>query len=703
MKKIYTKRNVQGVAKEQYNPRKLGALAVALGILLMSLCSCTVQEHTSEADTRMVGIGKQEKEYIEEKYGIADDVILARETGHTEKTSGGYQIIRTKEILDGSHDGVVFCKEIRPQEAEKGIICVYLEQTESQNIELHADFIRESFAWIDWLLVMPSFDEKYIRDYAIIKDNYFMNIRLAEEKFTEGDFRYKEEITVYDNNTSEQRYKITREVADGGMQFFCLDVGTRNLVYTQSTNYIADEAELVSSQKEFCNQVNDLLDTELDGVITLQEFSWENRWDSTFSINETVAENSMVVVDYAFAPPTVDEKGDTITNIVITINDTGRNPADVAYAKPEQPEEFEKSVENEADAIKDISPAVTWNDPAWETVVREMIGKEEGDITVNDARKVTEIFNLNGDYIKDFSDLQKLPNLEKLSMQNCTDEQLQQLVQFADLQELSLYDGTLKDISPLAVITGLTKLALRGNDISDLSPIVGLVHLTELDVSDNPLNGISDLAGLTNLTKLNLEYSSVYDLTALAEMTKLMELDLSYTMVENLTPLAGLRDLTVLNLEDTEVQDISPLSGLTKLTELNLRYDEVSDYTPLAMFVNLKSLDLHDNIGSDLSPLSGLTNLKDLDVSDLSCSNFSPLSGLKNLENLDVSYNGVVDITPLASLIQMKKLDLSHNHIENLAPLTNMEALESLTIIGTEIEDDSAMKEIQGRLKWFTQ
>lgn len=339
MEKTYREHNISCAMKQKDKWHRFGALAAALGLLLLSLCSCSVEEKVSETDTRMVGISKQEKAYIAEKYGMADEVILARKTRHTEKTSGGYQVTEVNEILDGSHDGAVFCKSIHPKTAEQGNVCVHLEQTESQYINLHAVCMQNSYVRLNSLLVMPLYNEKYIRDYVIVQDDYFMNIRLSEEEFTEDDFRYNEEITVYDTNTAEERYQITREVADNGMQLFCLNMDAQHLVYAEGVNYIADEVEFVSSQKEFCDKVNTFLDTELDGVITLQEFSWENRWDHTFRMNEAITENSMVSVDYAYAQPTIDEKGDEITNMVIAINDTTRNPADVIYAKPEKLED----------------------------------------------------------------------------------------------------------------------------------------------------------------------------------------------------------------------------------------------------------------------------------------------------------------------------------------------------------------------------
>lgn len=174
--------------------------------------------------------------------------------------------------------------------------------------------------------------------------------------------------------------------------------------------------------------------------------------------------------------------------------------------------------------------AVTFSDPALETLMRATLGKPEGDISVLEAQAVTRL-DLSYEwqaYLPEGTKIEKIDGLES----------------FSNLEYLDLSSHAISNVSALAGLTKLTFLSLR----------------------DNP---IGDLGGLENLTNLKV-------------------LDLSGSMAEDYRPLAGLASLETLKLENSTITEITPLTSLTSLRNLSLANSAVEDYSALlSIYANL--------------------------------------------------------------------------------------------------------------------
>ena len=199
---------------------------------------------------------------------------------------------------------------------------------------------------------------------------------------------------------------------------------------------------------------------------------------------------------------------------------------------------------------------VVFADPLLESMVREAIGKSEGDITIEEAEAVTEL---------------------KLSI---------------DWQQAPAEGSQIKDISGLENFTNLENLELHFHAITDISPLEGLVKLNSLSLGGNPVADISPLAGLTNLGWLTLFNCQAQDYTPLANLTGLDGLLMDYSTISDASVLSGLTQLWWLGLADTQVSDVSPLSTLVNLTKLQLAGCPITDYSPLAeIYTNLEEAD----------------------------------------------------------------------------------------------------------------
>ncbi|MDP3446775.1 MAG: leucine-rich repeat domain-containing protein [Eubacteriales bacterium] len=198
---------------------------------------------------------------------------------------------------------------------------------------------------------------------------------------------------------------------------------------------------------------------------------------------------------------------------------------------------------------------IVFDDDALEALVREAIGKPEGDITVANAEQVTELelsqmgVDKNQPYIHNLSALQHFKNLTYLGLgyavQNANDSLLP------------------VDLSPLAGLTKLESLQMGGLVIDDLSALSGLHNLMSLTVfnGEQPLD-LMPLAGLTNLQALTLRNNQIVDVSALGGLDKLIYLDLEGNQISDVTPLAGLTGLNRLFLSGNPISDYSALAAV---------------------------------------------------------------------------------------------------------------------------------------------
>ena len=195
-----------------------------------------------------------------------------------------------------------------------------------------------------------------------------------------------------------------------------------------------------------------------------------------------------------------------------------------------------------AEAVAADAPqgSYTFVEPAVEAAVREVLGKETGDITYEDLLGITEL-DVSLAKLTNVEDFQYMPHLTKLVLRHNKIDDLSPLVGLTNLSELDLYSNEISDLSPLAGLTNLTNLELTGNNISDLSPLAGLTNLVSLGLNSNHISDLSPLAGLTNLTELFLWYNSISDISPLSGLTNLSNLRLSGNNITDFSPIDGLK------------------------------------------------------------------------------------------------------------------------------------------------------------------
>ncbi len=152
------------------------------------------------------------------------------------------------------------------------------------------------------------------------------------------------------------------------------------------------------------------------------------------------------------------------------------------------------------------------------------------------------------------------------------------------LGKLSARSANVRNLAALAKLPHLRSLSLGGNDIRNISPLAKLRKLHTLSLFDNALENIAPLEQLVDLKILSLNYNNISDIRPLSKLTKLEELHLAGNAILDIQPLEGLDKLFRLNLSSNQLRLIRPLMNLPALRFLSLDRNPVEDCPPEIAF-----------------------------------------------------------------------------------------------------------------------
>ena len=350
--------------------------------------------------------------------------------------------------------------------------------------------------------------------------------------------------------------------------------------------------------------------------------------------------------------------------------------------------------------------AVLFDDPVLEQVIRQALGRMEGEVFTNEMERLTYLGTGH--------------NYERDPAPGTRVQSIQALTACKNLEALELNFNNISDISPLAGLTMLTTAELGGNPIQDVNPLAGLINIQVLKLFNCQADDYAALANLVNLKELYLELSTISDLSPLSGLSKLETLALNETAVTRVEPLQNLTSLRVLMLSGNSITDFRPLKTLAKnLVEMDFDPDEVQ--APIrfsdpalekavrramgipegeittGMAKDLKELyaDLSTGSGDEMYTLDDLKyfiQLENLSVKGQPVSDISPLEGLKKLKMLNLEDTNAQDISVLAELENLEILNLRNTPVDDLTPIAGLGHLFGLHLSGTQVQDFSSVK-----------
>lgn len=210
-------------------------------------------------------------------------------------------------------------------------------------------------------------------------------------------------------------------------------------------------------------------------------------------------------------------------------------------------------------------------DTGFEKAVRKSLNTNDRELynfMLDSVRKIT----LDGNEVKDLSDLAKLPHLSELVMTNYNYKDINSYTQLIgslkNLRVLHIDGGNIKDISFIKNLTYLQDVDLSNETLADLRPFDNLMDIKTLALVGDYITDFSPLSNMKKLIYLNIEDNKASNLDCLKTCTALQDIRLgaNYPLmnVDFLKALPALRFVNLsLGLPFTDI------TGLYSLFSLN--------------------------------------------------------------------------------------------------------------------------------------
>ena len=345
--------------------------------------------------------------------------------------------------------------------------------------------------------------------------------------------------------------------------------------------------------------------------------------------------------------------------------------------------------------ITGVIEEVTFTDAAMEKALRELIGASETEaVYTNQLWEIKEFTAPAG--VKTFADLQLMPYLTTLTIQNQTVDTLTHLSGLSKLIILDLTGCSFdpEELSVLASLPSLSSLTLSDCGLSTIEALEGARYLTSLDLSSNTIRNLSALSTMTTLTELNLRHNAVTDLSDLAGLENLAQLDVSYNSLTALTPLKTCLRLKHLEADNNQINTLNGIGKLTMLSHLSLDFNQLKNVSILAKNTELTNLSIASNSITDITVLNTLTKLEVLDFSGNLKINELPYwpEGVP-LKTIDGSYNALMNIDGLQKMQQLTHVYMDYNQITNIDALADCFCLVQVNVYGNAIPDVEKLRE----------
>ncbi|MBT3468301.1 MAG: hypothetical protein HN467_03150 [Opitutae bacterium] len=251
-------------------------------------------------------------------------------------------------------------------------------------------------------------------------------------------------------------------------------------------------------------------------------------------------------------------------------------PPDEVVAPKHRP--IEPSSTNQTPSSS-LSPPRIFANSTIGQMLKDRVGKPFGQLTSEELEGFTSL-DLQQKKIDDLSGLERLPNLETLSLGQNQISSVTPLAGLEYLTQVDISSNQVADVTALGKIPNLTSLSAGGNQIKSLSGLAELKNLKHLAISDNPITEASPIGKITTLQTLQLSNTMIRSLVGLEALSSLEELYLANTMIQDVTPLHSLKNLKRLNLHGAFVS-LEKIAALkAAVPGLEIAHDPEPQTTP---------------------------------------------------------------------------------------------------------------------------
>lgn len=351
--------------------------------------------------------------------------------------------------------------------------------------------------------------------------------------------------------------------------------------------------------------------------------------------------------------------------------------------------------------VNGVIEEVSFTDQVIDTYIRQLIAVDEDDtLYTNMLWDITSFTVPEG--AMNLQDVAKIPYLKELTVQNYTFDSVDFLASLSNLENLSLTGCRFpaKELEIIAGLPNLKKLTMNDCGLSTLSGLENAQGLTDLSIRENTVRNLEPLSTLVNLENLDLSQNALTNLNALSGLIKLKTLDVSYNVLSTLSPIASCQELTTLLANNNKISILDALQHLTRLEKLHLQKNALSDLTALGACTNLVELDISNNNVTAIAALKTLINLELFDFSNNKVTSLPAWPDGCKLRSIDGSYNQVESLAPLKNMHSLTHVLMDYNALTSVDDIANCFNLVQVNVYGNKIENVDALKEHEIIVNW---
>lgn len=242
----------------------------------------------------------------------------------------------------------------------------------------------------------------------------------------------------------------------------------------------------------------------------------------------------------------------------------------------------------------------------------------------------------------------------------------------ATITRIDIRDGDITDLTGIKYCKNITYINLYRSNITDIAEITGLRKLKEIYFARNSIESISSISGMYQLWAVGIGYNNIADLSPLMYLPKLTYLSIGANPISDLSIIGNLTLLTYLSIVELQLTDLGIIESLVNLASIEARYNTITDISALSNTPNLERIAINGNNISDIGVLTSLTNLNNIDFGSNSITDISVITNLPQLQYCAFYDNQITDISSFASITcDIFRVYLQNNQISDLKPLVD--------------------------------
>ncbi len=216
----------------------------------------------------------------------------------------------------------------------------------------------------------------------------------------------------------------------------------------------------------------------------------------------------------------------------------------------------------------DSNAEITFQDPAFEEVVRQLLNKNTSDkMILNELDKITQIFAIGNSVIIPGADGSVSFNY---SLSNQINGQDYISVYFLEDGSSRMERGGIQSLEDVKYLRNLRVLDLKKQRISDLSPLKNLKYLTNINFTDNYISDLTPIAEQKSLVGIICDGNQIEDIDPLESIVEqLFQIGFASNDITNSDLLSKARNLSYINMSNNNIDKYPDLSQLKDIKEVN--------------------------------------------------------------------------------------------------------------------------------------